>query len=113
MAERSRDGTNEHRRDAAGIERSRLALLWWVVFLVSQLVALVAVLALDPAGFDQCDAAPAGPRPLQASIAGVALLGALALAGRRLRGRHLVVAWAAVALSAVAWMWLLAGSQEC
>lgn len=92
------------------------ALIWWPAFLVAQLLAFFVVLSLDPAGFDPCDPnTPAGPRPIQAAIAAVAVVvvGALALAVWRLRRWHRVAALAAVALSGLAWAWLLGGEPNC
>lgn len=95
-------------------ERSNAALIWWPVFLVTQFVAFFVVLALDPAGFDPCDpTTSAGPRPVQAVIAGVVVVGALALAVWRLRRWHLVAALVAVAFASLAWVWLLGGEPSC
>ncbi len=95
-------------------EESRAALIWWSVFLVTQFVAFFVVLSLDPAGFDPCDpTTPAGPRPVQAAIAGGVVIGALALAAWRLRRWHLVVAVGALALSSLAWVWLLGSEPTC
>lgn len=95
-------------------ERSRAALIWWPAFLATQFVAFFVVLALDPAGFDPCDPnTPAGRRPVQAAIAAVVVVGAFAVALWRLRRWHLVAALAAVALSGLAWVWLLGGEPSC
>jgi hypothetical protein len=96
------------------MERSRVALVWWSVFVVAQLAAVIGVLALDPAGFDPCDpTTPAGHRPVQVAIAGVAGGLVLALAIWRLRRSNLVAALLAVALSSLAWVWLLGAEQSC
>lgn len=87
--------------------QTQTVLVWWLVFLGSQILGFFAVLALDPAGFDSCDQANAGPRPLQAAIAVAVVAAALVLAVARLRGWHLVAALAAVALSTLGWIWLL------
>jgi hypothetical protein len=95
-------------------EQPREAFRWWLVFLVTQATVFFVVLALDPAGLDQCEpGTPAGPRPLQASIAGAAVVGALVLAVWRLRRWHLVAALPAVALSGLAWMVLVGAEQSC
>lgn len=92
-------------------ERSRAAMIWWPAFLATQFVAFFVVLALEPAGFDPCDPnTPAGPRPIQTALAAVVVVGALALALWRW---HLVAALVAVALSGLAWVWLLGGEPSC
>lgn len=94
--------------DAAGTADSvRASVVWWLVFLVLQLAALLTALALDPAGFDPCGPEGSGPRPLQAAIAGGVVVTTLLYAMRRLRGWPLGTALVAVAVSAVAWIWLL------
>lgn len=95
-------------------ERSFLVLVWAPVFAMAQFIAFIAVLALDPAGFDACDlTASSGPRLVQAGIAGVAIAGPVALAFWRLRGWRLLAALVPVAFSALLWAWLLDGSQSC
>ena len=86
---------------------------WWAFFVVTQVVAFFVVLALDPAGFDSCDQANAGHRLGQAVIAGVSIVGLLALAIWRLRRWSLAVAVVAVALSTLGWIWLLGSEQSC
>jgi hypothetical protein len=95
-------------------DSSRRALAWWPVFLALQLVAFFVVLALDPAGFDPCDSTtPAGPRPVQAMIAGMAMVGSLSLGLWWLRRLQLIIALCAVACSGLAWLWLLGDSGTC
>lgn len=95
-------------------ERSIVALIWWSTVPVTQFVAFSVVIGLDPAGLDPCGPlTTAEPRPLQRAIAGVSVVGAFALAVWWLRGWHLIAALAAVGLSALFWMWLLAPVSNC
>jgi hypothetical protein len=94
-----------------GSEADVWPVLWWPVFVVTQLVAFGVVLGLDPAGLDPCGTEGAGPRPLQTAIAGVSLLGCAGLALWRLRRWSLVAAFVAVGLAIVPWLWLLGDSQ--
>lgn len=82
-------------------------LAWLAVFLVLQLAALVAVLAIDPSGFDPCGPEAPGPTGVQATIAGVALLASVVHAAWRLRGRLLLSALLCVAFAVLVWFWLL------
>lgn len=95
-------------------ERSRDALIWWPVFLVTEIVVFYLVLSLDPAGLDMCDPTiPPGPRDVQAAIAGGAAVVMFALAVWRLRRWHLVAALVAVALSSLVWLALLGAEPNC
>lgn len=73
-------------RSPADAGRAVSALIWFGVFLVLQVVALAAALALSPAGFDPCGTEGHGPLGLQRAIAVAALVLSAIYAVRRIRG---------------------------
>ncbi len=94
--------------------RSFFFRVWLPVFLATQFVALFAVGTLEPAGFDRCEAMPSSTtQTVQAAIAGVAVVVAVALALWRLRGWLLVAALVPTAFASFVWLILLGGSQSC
>jgi hypothetical protein len=95
-------------------DRARRTWHWWVVFLVTQCTALLVVDMLEPAGFDRCEATPSYTvRVFQVLAAGIATAGAIVLALWQLRQWRLFAALTAIGLATLAWLGLLAGSENC
>lgn len=88
--------------------------MWLGAFVVVQVVVFGAVLAVDPAGLDRCDAThPPGPRGVQAAIVGAGSVLALGLAVGLLRGRVLLVAAGITVIPALGWTILLTPGGSC
>lgn len=99
---------------SAALNRWRFFWIWWVpTFLVFGFVAAWVVMSFDPAGLDSCDGTyrppTSGEKAMQAGAALAALLASLALALWRLRRGPLVVALVVLAVSGLAWWWVLYG----
>ncbi len=95
-------------------EKSLLVRIWVPAFLSTQLVALLIVGALEPAGFDRCERMPSsGAQAAQAAVALSAVVVSAGLALWRLRGRRLVLALVPTVLVGLCWYWLLTDSPNC
>jgi hypothetical protein len=84
----------------------RAAIVWFVVFVALQTLALAVTLSLSPAGFDPCGEGGHGPMGLQRAIAAGATLASAAHACWRLRSWAILPAACCLTLSAGAW-WIL------
>ncbi len=90
------------------------ARIWLPVFMVTQVVALIIALIVDPGGFDSCEAtASSATRAVQVAAACIATIGSGALAVWRLRGAWLILALLPIAFASLVWLWLLSPAGSC
>lgn len=88
-------------------------LLWFAAFVLIQLCAFAAVLAMDPGGFDACDpASVSGQGGLQVAVGVGAMLVSFGAAIWFLRRWYLAISLVFIGLAALQWIWLLDDSAS-